>query len=102
MDTPMRSFTLAIGLKKLELGEDLGLDAMKLRQAAEPNERRIADGLGDRVEDAPASGPPLGARRGRRDRRGRRAGARAERSGFRKLRGHRVLLAVERNVDTLG
>src|SRR5262249_12050999 len=48
------------GIEELELGQNLGLDITHWRQSVEPHDRGVADGLGDRVEDA----PPPRARRG--------------------------------------
>ncbi|MEJ0043443.1 MAG: hypothetical protein WDM81_15020 [Rhizomicrobium sp.] len=43
-------------IEEFELEQDVRLDARLLRQAAQPHQRRIADGLGDRLVDTPAPG----------------------------------------------
>ena len=51
-------------VEELELGQDVGLDAALLRQPVQAHERRVADGLGDRIVDAAAAGRAGGRRVG--------------------------------------
>ena len=47
--TPMRSLTLAIGLKNSSLASRLALDALLRGEPVEAHQRRVADRVGDRI-----------------------------------------------------
>ena len=55
--TPMRSLTLAIGLKNSSFARRLALTPSRRRAVVEAHDRRVADRLRDVLEYAPASGP---------------------------------------------
>ena len=43
-------------VEEFELDQDLGVDAALLRQPVQAHQRRVADGVGDRIVDAAAAG----------------------------------------------
>ena len=53
---PMRSFTLAAGLKYSSLARMVACAPCCLRQFAQPHDRRIADRIDDAVENPAAAG----------------------------------------------
>ena len=61
IETPMRSLTLPIGLKNSSLARRCACTSFIAGDAVEADERRVADGVGDRIVDAAAPGPVLGA-----------------------------------------